>query len=628
MLISRFIATAAFAVAAFVPTAHAEDKAQYPYIEKAWHGTYDVDGDGRVTLTVMSRYQILQESVLEKMKVNSFSYSTSVQSGEVLEAYTLKKDGSQVPVPPGNYQRQTNDGLKGAGPMFSDFTRVSVVYPDLAVGDTVHIRYRTTEKEPMFPGQFSLALRFSLFRTQEDTRVTIRLPKNMALKKESYFFKAQEEREVDGKRVMEWRYSNLTPRRYVEEEDSGLWSMSESPSVLVSTFGSYEAIAKAYGDRALPKAQPSARIRELVRQTLGTETRPREKARLLYEWVSKNITYGGNCIGVGAVVPRDVDVVLDNKMGDCKDHATLLQAMLNAADIRSEQVLVNAGNQYELLDTPVVSLVNHVMNFLPEFKLYVDATAKEVPFGLLPGDTYAKPVIHVGAAKALATVPSENHLDNEQRLRMTLKLEPNGSASGTMHVAVKGAQAAQARAYMRDLSSDSERDFVKEGLSSYGFKGRGTLEKGDTAGLSDRYAFSVKFTIDNFLRSGTSGAFVFAPVMWSPWPVHALSDVESRTVPKRRDACHGFHSYETFDIELPAGLTFIEMPEDIQVKEKLVDYVAKYKKTATSVMVTRELHDKTPDSICSPEVAAAFLKQAMPVGENLRTQVLYKRKMP
>lgn len=626
--ISRFAVAATIALAAFSPFASAQDKAEFPYVEKAWHGTYDVDKDGRVTQTVMTRYQVLQESMLERLKVFSISYSTSIQTGEVLEAYTLKKDGRQIAVPPGNFQKETNDGQKGAGPMFSDRTRVSVVYPDLMVGDTVHIRYRLTEKEPMFPGHYSLALGFSPYSVYEDTRVVVRVPKDMVLKKEAHFFTALEEKAEDGKRVLEWRYSNLKPRRYVEEEDSGLWSQQEVPGVLVSTFPDYEAIARAYGDRALPKAQPTERIHALVRDVIGKETQPREKARLLYEWVSRNITYGGNCIGVGAVVPRDVNVVLDNKMGDCKDHATLLQAMLASAGIRSEQVLVNAGSKYELTATPVVSLVNHVMNFLPDFRLYVDATAKEVPFGLLPTGTYAKPVIHVGAARALASVPHENHFNNEQRLRMTLKMAANGSASGSMRVSLKGLEAAQFRAYMRDLSADGEREFVKQALSSYGYKGRGTLEKGATTGLSDQYEYSVKFDMDNFLRSGTSGAFVFSPVMGTPLSVQSFSNVEDRFVPKRKEACHGFHSYETYEIELPAGLTLIDMPENAQVRGTLVDYSAKYQKTKSGVLVTRELHDKTPESICTPEATADFLKQARPVGENLRTQVLYKRKTP
>lgn len=40
-----------------------------------------------------------------------------------------------------------------------------------------------------------------------------------------------------------------------------------------------------------------------------------------------------------------------------------------------------------------------------------------------------------------------------------------------------------------------------------------------------------------------------------------------------------------------------------------------------------QLHDKTSDSVCSPETSAELKKQGLPVAENLRTQVLYKRKV-
>lgn len=621
------IVAAAFACAVFAPIARAQEKAEHPYIQKLWHGTYDVEKDGRVTETVETSFQVLQQNLLERAKLYSISYSTSIQTGEVMDAYTLKPDGRRIAVPPGNYQIRTSDGRNKAGPLFSDTTSVSVVFPDLAVGDTVYVKYRIAAKEPMFPGQFSLAMSFSPFGVYEDTRLTVRVPKDLPLKSEAHFFEAAAPKLDGDKSVLEWRYRNVQPERY-KEEDQGIWSQSEMPSVLVSSFDSYEAIAKAYGDRALPKAQPTPRIREIVRTALGNETRPREKARLLYEWVSRNVTYGGNCIGLGAVVPRDLDVVLDNKMGDCKDHATLLQAMLTAAGIRSEQVLINAGSSYDLAPTPVVSLVNHVMNFLPDLNLYVDATAKEIPFGYLPWGSYSKPVIHVGAAKALARIPAQRPSDSEQQLQMTLKVADNGSATGSMKVALKGVQAASERASHRDLTAEEEREFVKQALSYYGYRGKGTLEKGDTKSLSDSYEYAVKFTIDNYIRGGSNGAFVFAPVIPSPLPVSTFSDAEDRIIPNRQQRCFGFATSETYKIELPSSIKLVAMPDDAKLRGKMVDFDAKYEKTASGVLVSREIKDKTTQGICSPEVYADFIKQARPIGENLRTQVLYRRKAP
>lgn len=610
--------------AAPVAYAQAPAPADQPTIVKVWHGDYDVDREGRVTETVTHSYQVFQEKLLEGSKVYAISFSSSIQTGEFLEAYTLKKDGSRVPAPASNYQTQTNNGRGNAGPAFSDRTRLSVVLPDFTAGDTVHVRYRIAEKQPMFPGQFSLAMPFSPFVAYEDVRMTVRLPADMKVQGESHFLQALPETQAEGRRTMAWRWSNPKPRRYDEELDQGLWSTDETPSVFVSTFPSYEAIAAAYGERALPKARPTARIQALAAQVVGAEERPRERARLLYEWVSRNITYGGNCIGVGAVVPRDLDVVVDNKMGDCKDHATLLQALWAAAGIRSEQVLVNAGSNYDLAKTPVVSMVNHVINYLPELGLYVDATAKEIPFGYLPMSAYAKPVIHVGRARAVERIPDARPGDNAQTLRMAMKVAGNGSATGKVSVSLKGTRAAEVRAYMREMSADAEREFVKRLMASQGLRGRGTLERGATGGLSDSYAFSMAFEVDNFMQR-SSGTLPLGAPLSTPLPVSAFADMDNRVPATRRTPCYGFTSDETLDIELPAGLVLLNVPKDLHVRQPLVDYDARYQQDGQRLVVERSLKDKTATSVCSAQAQNDLVKQAAAIGDNLQTQVLYSR---
>lgn len=595
-----------------------------PVTSKKWHVRYDVDKDGRSTQTFESRNEIGQASGIERMKTFSFSFSTSIQSGEVIEAYTEKPDGRRILVPPTNYQTTTNKGRGEASPMFSDRTSISVVFPDLAVGDTIGVAYRIVDMEAIFPGQFSVVQTFSPYYVYEDAQITIRAPKSMKLGVEAHEVEEVAVADEGGMRTLQWRYKNLKKKEW-NEADAGIWRIDEGPSVIVSTFESYEAIAAAYGARAIPKAAPTPRIRELAQSIVGTESKPAERARLVYEWVSKNITYGGNCIGVGAVVPRDLDVVLDNKMGDCKDHATLLQALLAAIDIRSEQVLINSGSLYDLTKTPVVSLVNHVMNYLPDFKLYVDATAKEIPFGYLPYDSYGKPVIHIGSAVALARTPDQLHTKSEQRVSMKLKIANDGSATGEMRVALRGLEAASARAGMRDLGKDGEKDFVKWSLSSFGYKGKGTVSKGDTSGMSDEYSFSLSFEISNFLNGGTSGAFVLGPVISTPSPVMTFSNVRDAIEPNRRHNCRGFHTFETLDITTEPGLKFLSLPAALKVRSKLLDFDAKYQRTKTGLLVTREVHDKTPTSVCTPETAAELHKLALPIADNLNTQVLYQR---
>lgn len=626
MKLIRQFAVACALAAAFHPATWAQDRSEdkAPVISRLWHLQYDIDRDGRSTQTFASRNQIVQANALEGMKTYSFSFSTSIQSGEILEAYTEKKDGRRIAVPASNFQTTTNQGRAGAAPMFSDRSSISVVFPDLAVGDTVGLTYKVADKEPIFPGHFSMVQGLSAYSVYEDAQITIRAPKDLKLHIETHQVQEVAAQDDGDMRTLQWRYQNLKPLQW-DESDNGIWRIDEGPSVVVSTFDNYEAIAKAYGDRALPKAEPTPRIRELAQTIMGDESKPLERARLLYEWVSRNITYGGNCIGVGAVVPRDLDVVLDNKMGDCKDHATLLQALLAAAGIRSEQVLINAGGLYDLTPVPVVSLVNHVIDYLPDFKLYLDATAKEVPFGYLPIGEYGKPVIHVGSATALGKTPDQQYEKAEQRLTMKLKLAKDGSASGDLQISLRGLQAAEARAYMRELTTDGERDFVKWAVGAYGYKGKGELTRGDTSGMSDHYAFRLRFDISNFLDGGATGALVLAPVLSTPLPVMNFANIKGRVEPNRRHTCYGFASYETYDITLAPGVKLVTLPPALKIRSGTFDYTAKYQRTKTGVTVTRDVHDKTALSVCTPEMAAELHKLALPAAENLRTQVFYQR---
>jgi hypothetical protein len=103
--------------------AQAADQEDVPVVSKIAHVSYDVDKDGRAVREMTSRLKVQQETALEMIKTFSFSFSTSIETGDVLEAYTLKPDGRKIAVPAGNYQRTTNQGRGPAGPFFSDHQR-------------------------------------------------------------------------------------------------------------------------------------------------------------------------------------------------------------------------------------------------------------------------------------------------------------------------------------------------------------------------------------------------------------------------------------------------------------------------------------------------------------------------
>jgi hypothetical protein len=328
------------------------------------------------------------------------------------------------------------------------------------------------------------------------------------------------------------------------------------------------------------------------------------------------------------VVPRDLAVVLDNKMGDCKDKATLLQALLTAQGIASEQALINSDDRYDLPQPPVVEAINHVMNYLPQWNLYVDATARNVTFGYLPLAMYGRPVIHVGATEnAVRTITADREKAPLQlSAHTTLKLAADGSASGSVLTSSDGAAAAAWRAGFMDMKPEQRDKFVENLFQGGGMRASGTLETSELAPalrLSDHFEVKFDFQAENFL-SARSGAF--SP--FSPYGsnLHRMAAWDNSKTYARDLPCYGMKLHEVFDITLEPGVQLLHAPESLTLDTPYLAFKSKVQKHKKGLRIERSLHDKTPVGTCSAAYFNAWLKDAATIAENLQQQVLYKRR--
>ena len=105
-------------------------------------------------------------------------------------------------------------------------------------------------------------------------------------------------------------------------------------------------------------------------------------------------------LGRGSFVPHDADTVIAKGYGDCKDHDVLLQALLKAKGIDAESILINATNAYSLSEAPSFAQLDHVITYLPEFAVYLDASTPVAPFDVLPLQEYGKPAVRASRKTA------------------------------------------------------------------------------------------------------------------------------------------------------------------------------------------------------------------------------------
>jgi hypothetical protein len=593
---------------------------QEQYVQ--WREDYTVNDDYTVESTQHFQLQALTDNAARDMNKHRVSWSTSIEKVDIIEAYTLKSDGRKIDVPKDNYQVTINRGNKDGGPVFSDRTRMTIVYPELESGDSIVLTLHRTESEPMFPGEFSIADYFYDQTAYDDARVSISMPTEM--KPHIQIRGMQQEVKDEGDRTLiELSYSNPKPLKS-EREDYSAWEWESQNGFAISSFDSYQDIANAYGARALPKALPTARVRELAAEIVGQEKDLKKAAKLLYDWVATNISYAGNCIGVGAVVPHDTDFILDNRMGDCKDHATLLQALYTSTGIESVQALINSGSSYSLPSIPMVSSVNHVINYIPEFDQFVDSTNPDMPFDSLGFSVADKPVLLVEDYKEGKRTPASEWQTDWQKAESTIAINPDGSASGKITVALAGQPAIQARAIWRQLTQQQEEDWLNDQFSGSGKKGSAAIERDDPKPLHSAYKYSIEFKAPELIPSQGAGGMYLGTPGFTPLPVFSFVGVDMDTAVDYQMACSNGYSTEKLSYSFPDNVKILAVPDDYTLEENHLSYKASYALTDNTLVVERELQDKTPGNVCSPELMNAQQGSLKKISKNLISQVVFQ----
>lgn len=588
------------------------------------HHAYVVESDGRYVETVETAIKVLKSSGLSFAKDSSIGYSTSIQQADVLEAYTLKPDGRRVVVPPGNFQVSSNQGRSGDSPIYSDRSSLTVVFPELAVGDTTVLRYRLTAKAPMFDGHFSVIDSFSPARYYGDVKIVIDAPATLRAGHQAWHLKEVRNRTEGGRRVMEWSWQNREP---VDEDTlrDRTFDVERYPGYAFSTFASYADIAQAYGARADAKAAVTPRIETLAKELSGDATEPRDVAKRLYDWVSREISYAGNCIGLGAVVPRDLDVVLDNRMGDCKDHATLLQALLKARGIDSTQALVNAGDVHVLPKTPVASMVNHVITYVPSLDLYMDSTSSTEPFGSLPASVAGKRVLLVRGYRDDTVTPMPKRGNDSQRMQARLTIAEDGGVQGKVNIHINGRVAVAARESFREAGERVRKDMVRDYFRSSGMIADGTMRVDAPEAMPEQVTLDVDYKVEEIVV--LPGGFMISTWFISPMAISSIvsAQVPDPVRPAGESNCGGTRSEESYEYTFAPSLRIAAVPPDVSLTEGPVSYTARHRIEGNRLIVERTLDDRTPGPVCTAEYNAAYGRLMATIVKNLRAQVVVLR---
>lgn len=143
--------------------------------------SYNINEDGTFTEETAWSIKLLKEQAVEQARQTSISYSTSIQTADVIEAYTLKTNGKRIDSSKDNFQVTVNGGKDKNLAIFSDRTTMTVVFPQVEVGDTIVFKYRLTATVPIFPNHFSETASFYKTYAYDDIKISINAPESLKL---------------------------------------------------------------------------------------------------------------------------------------------------------------------------------------------------------------------------------------------------------------------------------------------------------------------------------------------------------------------------------------------------------------------------------------------------------------
>ena len=587
--------------------------AQAPFA-MTYSGRIVVRADRTATEVSTKRFKILAPGAIQPLSQQRVAFIEGMQKLETIEAYTEKADGRKVPVAPASII--TRDASSGGEASFTrDQKERIIIFPDVEVGDTLVMTNRAEELRSVFPGQFFDADIFPRSVPVASARIVIEAPIALELKVKTTGAGLTDQVEDVG--AIRRHTITLAPRAYVPEEPGAVSPMDREPMLLVSTFKSYQELGLAYRAEALPKAFVTPEITALANEIAKGIDDRKAQAAAIDAWMKKNIRYVALYVASGRVVPNDAMTVLRNKLGDCKDKATLMSALLAAKGIASEEVLINLGNAYTLPEPATMAFLNHAILYLPEFDLYADPTVSPSAFGVLAPEAYDKPVVRVSAAGAtLARTPAMKPQEHTYHIRTQINVGVDGRMSGRSEEAGTGVFGVALRSFGAAVQNLGSEAAAQRQLQSLNTPGTGSYEIVNT-GTKDPAVIRNAFSLQEGLKLQASGPVyipIGMPLLARPGGFLLGARLNGR---KLAFPCYAGSQREDMEVTFAPGLPMPTPSVNRNIETAAFIYRSAFSIEGRTLIMRREFISRVGSQTCEPELEPRITEDMKLVSLNM-----------
>ncbi|NTX43138.1 DUF3857 domain-containing protein [Burkholderia cepacia] len=548
-------------------------------------------------------------------------FDKNLEKVELLAAETIDRDGVAHPVGVDGI-RDVQEPRSAGAPTFQDGLLRTVVFPGVEAGSSTRVAFRKTRTKPVNRGYFGYTVEPSR-EPVDNQRLIFDVPADMPLYADARGYVALPPVTANGRTRYEFDYRHGP---YDRIENGAVGYATYGDRLVVSTLPDYAAFAARYRNAAVDPGTADPAVTQLARTLTAGAADPRDKARILYDWVQANVRYVGLFLGETAAAPHRVTDILRNRYGDCKDHVALFGALLAAVGIRSEPVLINLGSVYTLPSVPGYGggAINHAITWLPDLARYADTTTAGIAFGYLPPIVMDRPALLVDTG-VLSRTPATQPRGRVARV----EIDAAGPGATQFHAYIEddGWTAELERNLFRRATPDAIVQLANNRLRQSGLRGRAQLSTSDRRVTDGPFDVTLSGTLDHFvwpdgttalpaLSSLTGGigtqveSWLAEPVRTQPW------------------GCIGGTFDETGLIALPADVAVTDLPADTAVHDRFVDFTSHYVFDAAAhvVQVSRRMTADFGRQVCTPDEFTALRASLERIERDTQAQIVVRAK--
>ena len=278
----------------------------------------------------------------------------------------------------------------------------------------------------------------------EKSGIQFIVPENMTLRYYEEYMTCKADTAIrDGRKIYTWQEENLPA--YMSQEYA-IRRVYHSPTLYTAPldfeYGGFKGSMRSWRDfgnwvyeinkerDALPETEVTA-IREVTSKTSD----PREKVRLVYEYMQSRTRYVSIQIGIGGYRTAEASAVAKNGFGDCKALVNYTLSLLKAAGINSYITLVNSGTIIDINPGFVDNYFNHWILCVPMTKdtIWLECTNQTNPFNYLGLGTAAKHVLLLTPEGGkMVKTPGFTKYQNLEKRTGSLYMNVLGTSSGNI----------------------------------------------------------------------------------------------------------------------------------------------------------------------------------------------------